>query len=143
MFKVFARQKDLAKEILEKYQVKNYSIDYVCQERLKEEFRTAKFGFCIRDDIEVNRVATPTKLSNYIANGIIPIYSRCIDSFAKQSDGFKFGLCVDDNDFIDKIVRLCTSEISIVQVTEEILRCYGDYYSSIYYIKRLVNLLGR
>lgn len=40
---------------------------------LKDALMDADFGFLLRDDSPVNRVACPTKLTEYILNGIIPI----------------------------------------------------------------------
>ena len=40
---------------------------------LKDALADADFGFLLRDDSPVNRVACPTKLTEYILNGIIPI----------------------------------------------------------------------
>ena len=40
---------------------------------LKDALTDADFGFLLRDDSPVNRVACPTKLTEYILNGIIPI----------------------------------------------------------------------
>lgn len=36
-------------------------------------YREADFGFVLRDDIAVNRVSCPTKLSEYLALGVVPI----------------------------------------------------------------------
>lgn len=40
---------------------------------LFEEYRKCHFGFILREDVIVNRVACPTKLIEYLAMGIIPI----------------------------------------------------------------------
>lgn len=40
---------------------------------LKDVLADADFGFLLRDDSPVNRVACPTKLTEYILSGIIPI----------------------------------------------------------------------
>lgn len=56
---------------------------YVEPASLTEVLARAKYGFVLRKDNEVNRVATPTKLSTYISNGIIPVYSSCLESFSE------------------------------------------------------------
>lgn len=40
---------------------------------LKDALADADFGFLLRNDSPINRVACPTKLTEYILNGIIPI----------------------------------------------------------------------
>jgi hypothetical protein len=42
-------------------------------EELDEYYKRAHYGFILRDDILVNRVANPTKLAEYLQYGIIPI----------------------------------------------------------------------
>lgn len=140
-FRVYARDKELAEKELKALGVKNYSVDYVSQEQLKEEFKTAKFGFCIRDNIEVNRVATPTKLSNYVSSGIIPIYSKCIDGFYQRSKDNEFALCVDSDSFINDVIKLCSSTIENTKVAGSFMTCYKDYYSSDYHINRIVDTI--
>ncbi|MGI5860544.1 MAG: hypothetical protein ACOX6T_00640 [Myxococcales bacterium] len=42
-------------------------------ERLAEEYEEADFGFVLRKETAVNRVACPTKLYEYLAYGVVPI----------------------------------------------------------------------
>ena len=42
-------------------------------EKIHEVYAKARYGFILRDDSPINRVACPTKLVEYIAYGIIPI----------------------------------------------------------------------
>lgn len=48
-------------------------VDSVTPDKLGEFYATAHYGFILRDDILVNRVACPTKLIEYMNYGIIPI----------------------------------------------------------------------
>ena len=42
-------------------------------EELESYYEMANYGFILRDDILVNRVANPTKLAEYLQYGIVPI----------------------------------------------------------------------
>ena len=42
-------------------------------EELESYYELAHYGFILRDDILVNRVANPTKLAEYLQYGIIPV----------------------------------------------------------------------
>ena len=68
---------DLArfKSILDKNQIKNANIKYnsVPKEEVPSYYANASFGFVIRDNNILNRVSCPTKLIEYISNGVIPI----------------------------------------------------------------------
>lgn len=51
----------------------NVQLDTVSPNELKGYYRLAHYGFILRDDVTVNRVACPTKLIEYLHYGIIPI----------------------------------------------------------------------
>ena len=50
-----------------------------------------------RKDIAINKVATPTKMSSYLANGIIPIFSDIIGDFNKVMGKLKYTVPVGQN----------------------------------------------
>lgn len=76
-----------AKKLIDEHGLRNVTIGHCPQEQLAGAISCAKYGFVIRDDSIVNRIATPTKISTYIANGIIPIYSSSLTSFSASSTG--------------------------------------------------------
>lgn len=51
----------------------NIVIKSVKPEELEEYYKKAHYGFILRDDIDVNRVACPTKMMEYLCYGITPI----------------------------------------------------------------------
>ena len=61
--------------------IKNYSIKYVSMGDLQDELHKYKYGFILRDNHIVNRVATPTKMNSYLSNYLIPIFSNTVDDF--------------------------------------------------------------
>ncbi|WP_155828723.1 hypothetical protein [Butyrivibrio sp. XPD2006] len=131
---VLTKQTDEAGKILEECGIKNYSVKYVKKEEICHEMTRAKFGFCIRDDSKVNNVATPTKLSSYVCNGVIPIYSSAIVDFYRQSKESRYCLCYDDALFWDKLDGLIKEDISPESIFIEYSKVFGNYYSSDYYI---------
>lgn len=48
----------------------NIHIDSVMPEELDAYYRKAHYGYILRDDVDVNRVACPTKIIEYLAYGI-------------------------------------------------------------------------
>lgn len=53
--------------------VDRVKLDSLPQSELHERYKSAHLGFVLRDDSEVNRVAMPTKLVEYLRYGIVPI----------------------------------------------------------------------
>lgn len=95
---LLVKDKAKAKELLQKYDVKNFEIDFVTVEELEEKLKQVKFGFLLREDSPVNRVATPTKLLTYLANGIIPVYSDCLEGVEEILEETEFKV-IYKNDF--------------------------------------------
>lgn len=54
---------------------------------LNKEYKESHYGFILREDLIVNRVACPTKLIEYLAMGIVPIVD-----FEKIGDFSDFGM---------------------------------------------------
>lgn len=119
-----------ARKMLLQNGIRNFSVASVPKEDVKEEMNKAKFGFCIREDMAVNRVATPTKLSSYVCNGVIPIYSSYICSFHKIASGCRYCLCEDDEALMDRLDGVIEEEINKKGVFDEFKRVFGNYYSS-------------
>lgn len=55
------------------YKIKNYFLKSVQPEELEYYYKKSHYGFLLRDDHILNRVSNPTKLSEYLAYGIVPI----------------------------------------------------------------------
>jgi hypothetical protein len=141
--RVLVKDQNQAKRILEKYQIRNYSIGFVPQEQIGKEMAKAKFGFCLREDSVVNHVATPTKLSTYIAHGVMPIYSKSLKDFAHQAEGCPFCFAVDLHDVhsADQIIDFCKRKTTAGDVFGAYTEIFGTYYSKEYHVRQLSNVL--
>lgn len=65
---------------------KNILIDSVSPNELDKYYKKAHYGFILRDDVDVNNVACPTKIVEYLAYGI-----TCITLNAKIGDFDELG----------------------------------------------------
>lgn len=73
-FKIFSPDIDELSNLLQKHDILNIvSIESLSADELENEYTKAHFGFVLRDDNTINRVACPTKLIEYMQYGIIPI----------------------------------------------------------------------
>jgi len=112
------------------------SIKYVPYTQLAEEIKGFKYGFLIRDDHPVNNVATPTKMCNYLANGIIPIYSNVIGDFKKELKNLEFAVPLGINyEGIEKLFKLEETEIKAQRVKNDFQTVFDKYYSIEYYVE--------
>lgn len=140
-FRVLTKDQAAARAILEELGVRSYSISFTPPDRIGEELSRAKFGFSLREDNPVNRVATPTKLSTYVAFGVLPIYSACLQGFHEVARGNPYCLCVKDGaDAIAKIERLCGAQINSMDVYNRMRESFGEYYSSSFHIPHITEV---
>lgn len=138
-FRVLVKDHETAKSVLDKYAVKNYSLGFVPQSEIGNEMAKAKFGFCLRENSIVNRVATPTKLSTYIAHGVMPVYSNYLVDFKRQSDGCAYCFCIDHNnsDSVQTIIDVCNNKTNAGDVLDVYKSFFGEYFSKDYHKKTL------
>ena len=139
-FHVLTGEREEAEAILKKYGVERYSLDFVPREQVAEKMAKAKFGFCLREDDVVNRVATPTKFSSYIGNGVIPVYSEYVEDFHSIAKDCEYCVCANPWDLgepVEKLVELCEIDCDPEAVYREFDKAFGKYYSREYHVEKL------
>ena len=139
-FKVLTFQVDEAKSILQEVGAKNYSVNCVPKEQVKNELKECTYGFIIREDSIVNRVATPTKISSYLSSGVIPIFSSCLKDFENSVKGMKCAYVVDNED-IDGMVDFICEKRDKKAICNDILTLFDGYYNKSSHTARIENLL--
>jgi len=126
-----------AKNILEEYNV-DAEIMYVSKSSLNDVLARFKYGFIIRNDIPVNNVATPTKMSSYMAAGIIPIFSDVIGDFRKVfCDSFYAISFQKEKECIDKILEIEAKEVDLKSIKMEFENVFNTYFSEKTYISKI------
>ena len=123
----------------------HYSIKSCSNEELQDELRNVTFGFIIRSDIEVNRVATPTKISSYLGNGVIPIYTSCLKGFSEAARGKKCVCEMQSTKDWESLWEFINNMNEADEIEKAIKDIYFEYYNREKYIqdiKRAINRLG-
>lgn len=136
---VLTPEKEKALEKIKNIDINNYEIGYVKIDELSHILSDVKFGFIIRDNSIVNQVSTPTKISTYVANGLIPILSENIKDFNNVTSEFRYKLCYEADNFYEKIEYLSTSEINPQNVYDEYSKLFNKYYSVNYHVEQLTS----
>ena len=73
-FSLYSHDRKLIKKSVAARKVNTpISVSFCEKSHLPELYRSADFGLVLRDDAAVNRVACPTKLTEYLHFGVIPI----------------------------------------------------------------------
>lgn len=137
---VYTNETEKAQKMINGFHINHYTVEFVAPEELHSKIQSANYGFILRRDVIVNRVATPTKLSNYIANGIIPIYTMAIRSFAKEDQKIGLGIPCDLDDVegtVKKIITSVNKGISKEDLKHKCTSFFCSYYSRSKYISEV------
>lgn len=140
-FFVFTGDKIKAAEILKEHDVDNYSIEFVPNEELPKALEAIKYGFIVREDTAVNRVATPTKISTYLSCGLIPIYSACLKDFERIAKKMNYAICCDKL-MKKRILDFNDRTIDPSSVFNEYNEIFDTYYSEKKHSKHIKQLLS-
>ena len=123
--------------------IRNVSTKYVPKELIGEELAKYKFGFILRDNILVNRVATPTKINSYMASGVIPIISTCLVDFNSKNGSLKNIVRIDNlRNYESNALRIINFHLSQKisdKVLDEYRQVFRTYYNRTFYISSLAN----
>jgi hypothetical protein len=137
-FYIYTKERTKAITILKQNGVRNYIVDFVSLKDLSKKIRNIKYGFVLRKDTIVNRVATPTKLSNYISHGIIPIYSPCLHSFNNYNKNTGLAIPFELENMessYKKLLRSIKQPINKIEAEQWCKTVFHTYYNSEYYSK--------
>ena len=143
LFKVLTFNVDEAKRILAEKGVKNYSVACVPKEQVKKELLEATYGFILREDNMVNRVATPTKFSSYLASGVIPIFSDCLRDFSQAAEGMFYVLKVPTDYSLESIIEFVNIDIEPQKIQKEYFGILNGHYSVPIHSDKLTKIISR
>ncbi len=142
-FKVLTFSTNEALRKIKELGIKNYEVKSVSKEQVQKELQDTVYGFIIRKDSIVNKVATPTKISSYMSVGIIPIFSTVLDDFWRVSNKMKYVLPVDQNSNISSLINFINSEIDKAELTSEYSEIFSTYYGTENHINNISRLVHR
>lgn len=133
--KIFTFAEEEAKKIVAYKKLKNCIVTSVEPDKMTEALVDVKFGFVLREDDPVNRVATPTKLSSYLSAGVIPVFSKYLKDFYDRTADFEYVVPVSDFTPNEKLNKLMINEINVDKLITEYMELFNSYYNPDFYIK--------
>lgn len=140
-FKVLTFQTEEAEQIIREVGIKNYCVKCVSKENVSQELTECSYGFVLREDIEVNRVATPTKISSYLAAGVIPIVTKSVKDFATFAKDKRCVCIVKDITDVETIIHFINSDVGKDDVAEDIMDIFCGYYNKDVHMNNISELL--
>lgn len=141
---VFTNMIEQAKEIVENAGLNNIEIRNVPYQELPAEMKKFKYGFLIRNNHALNRVATPTKMSTYLGCGIIPIFSPVIGDFNKRLGNLHYIVNAESiSQLVQKIKELELTPINSANILNEYQKVFKDYYCRDKYVKQISDFFAK
>lgn len=139
-FCVYTKEKEKAQNIIDELKIQSYCIDFVSAKELSDRIKSCRYGFVLREDSVINRVATPTKFSNYLSNGIIPIFSDCLKSFYEIHLKHDIGIVCNLNNIeqsAEKVLSDMKCKQNMDAVHEKCKEVFDTYYNTDKYIAEI------
>ena len=140
---LLVKNKEKAMKLLQKYEIINFEIDFVPVSMLPEKLKKVKYGFIIRQDLELNRVATPTKLLTYMGTGVIPILSTCLEGLLENVDTTRYVIQMENVDDISPIMSFMDEEVSAEDILIDYKNIYNKHYDKMHHIEEMSKKLPR
>ena len=144
-FKVLTFDIANAKRIIQEKGIRHYEVKCVPKEEVRNELKTVCYGFIIREDNIVNRVATPTKISSYMSAGVIPIFSTCLKDFYTLAQKIKYAKAVGDlsEESVDEVINYVKQPIDKDEIKMEYMSVFNSYYGKQTHSQNLQTLLNK
>lgn len=97
-FIVLSKDKEIARSLFAQQGIPDnlYLVDWVSIEALNDYYNAADYGLLLRDDLLLNRVASPTKFAEYLLSGLPVIISKCILDFSEYIQTHNYGIVLDN-----------------------------------------------
>ena len=139
--KIITHDIDVAQAAAARHSLKNVTVMSLPQHLVASEIADCKFGLLIRKNHIVNQVATPTKMSNYLANGVIPIFSNSLRAYADLAQQHPFLHMVDNNNILNDVEKAINATYEPQQVLQAYQQIFATYYNRDKYVKAIESLI--
>lgn len=122
------------------------TVDFVPVNALQNTLAKYKYGFVLRDDHIVNQVATPTKVSSYMAAGVIPVMTDSVRDYTLRLGGADPIVIARDHcpeAIAGEILRLENRAITAENIIKSYGRIFESYFDHEIYIDGLAEFFAR
>lgn len=134
---LLVKDRELAINLLTKYGVKNYEIDFVSINQLPDRLSNVKYGFILRKPSVINTVATPTKTLTYLSNGIIPIYSECLVGISEILKSSVYKVEIREGKELKSVINSVVKSVDKEKILDDYKNIYKNYYDKEMHIERI------
>jgi hypothetical protein len=129
-----------ALEVIERRGAKDVDVDYCRPEELQDVLSQFKYGYVLRHPGPINEVATPTKVSSYMAAGVIPIMTTAIADYADRLAGVDPLILIERPDpllVLEAVSSIEARRLKASGVVEAYRDVFAEYFGHDRYMPRM------
>lgn len=126
---VYTRDVEGAEKLFIKHDMKNCTASSLSHDELQIALSKTKYGFLLREDDPINNVATPTKLSDYIEAGVIPICTAAVKYITATMKKTKYKIITQVDKAHEAILKFEETEISPEELSRDYELIIQDYFN--------------
>ena len=113
-------------------------VESLSPERLVMALRQCSYGFILREHMAINEVSTPTKLSTYLAAGVIPVMTSATPALGDIMRNSPYKVIASRHDAHEQIAIALTELASRAPSPAQLLSSYGEVFADAFDDKRHV-----
>lgn len=106
--------------------IKNIKILSVNYDEMPRYLDACDYGFCLRQDNMVNRVASPTKVMEYLSRNVMPILTEYVGDFSVDLKKQNLAIVLEDLDDVN--LEYSRPNIQARHNIEKIAKLYRQQY---------------
>ena len=143
---VLTTEEAVARRALRAAGLDDVRVTRVPRARLQIALREYKYGFVLREEHVVNAVATPTKVSSYMAAGVIPVTTTAVHDFAEKLGRLRHIVMSPEADaerIAAHVLAFERRSVSAGEVAAEYRSLFGSYFDHHGYVPAVSRFLRR
>lgn len=137
---IFTRDRVGAMQAIERCHADDVNVDYCALSELQTAFAEFKYGFVLRKPDQINKVSTPTKVSSYMAAGVIPILTTAVADYVSRLSAINPIVminAVDPESVLDGVLKIEGQALDPDSVLEAYSKVFDLYLDHDQYISRI------
>lgn len=143
---VFTGDAVTARRLVQSAGLYDVEVAFVPLSELSARLACFKYGFVLREPHPVNQVATPTKVSTYMASGVIPIMTNAVSDYNDRLGTLAplvFCECIEPDSIVGEILCLEHKQLQPDMVLNKYRAAFEGYFDHGAYVDSLSAFLKR
>ena len=143
---LFTREVERARALCKAMGLTQVTVESVSPAELVTALQRFSYGFILREDIAINRVSTPTKLSTYMAAGVIPVLTEATPALSRLLELVPYKVIVREptqhSEIADSLLDMARAAPSPAQVHAAFATVFSADFNDAVHARRIAEALA-